>query len=120
MGLRLQDPQLVPEGPTAGQDQLFCIEKGDEQDPTPDPRTDFQEFVFRKGREFEEVVIAHVATVEPVFYEPSGVQAASHQRKAQGWTVEQKNRPLSIAIRLSPAWLPPSHLDAPPAHSGAA
>ena len=56
----------------------FGVEKGHEVDPAPDPRTDFQEFVFRKGREFEEVVIAHVATVEPVFYEPSGVQVASH------------------------------------------
>ena len=57
---------------------LFGAEKGYQQDPTPDPRTDFQQFVFRRGRDLEEVVIAHVATVEPVFYEPSGVQVASH------------------------------------------
>ena len=57
---------------------LFGIEKGYEQDPAPDPRTDFQEFVFRKGREFETAVVAHLATHEPVFSEPSGVQVASH------------------------------------------
>ena len=57
---------------------LFGAEKGYEQDPAPDPRTDFQEFVFRKGREFETAVVAHLATHEPVFSEPSGVQVASH------------------------------------------
>ena len=56
---------------------LYRAEKGHEQDPAPDPRTDFQEFVFRKGREFETAVVAHLATLAPVFALPSGVEAVT-------------------------------------------
>lgn len=57
--------------------KLFGGEKGYEQDAVADPRTDFQEFVFRKGREFEAAVIEHLATIEPVFAITSGVEAVT-------------------------------------------
>ena len=56
---------------------LFGAEKGYEQDPTPDPRTDFQQFVFRKGREFETAVIEHLATLGRVFATASGAKAVT-------------------------------------------
>ena len=56
---------------------FFGVEKGYEVDPAPDPRTDFQEFVFRKGREFEAAVIARLATIAPVFAMASGVEAVT-------------------------------------------
>ena len=53
------------------------MEKGYERDPEPDPRTDFREFVFRKGREFEIAVVRHLATLERVFAVQSGVEAVT-------------------------------------------
>ncbi len=57
--------------------KLFGGEKGYEQDAVADPRTDFQEFVFRKGREFETAVIEHLATIEPLFAIASGAEAVT-------------------------------------------
>ena len=57
--------------------QLYGLEKGYERDAEPDLRTDFQEFVFRKGREFETAVVRHLGTIEPVFVIASGVEAVT-------------------------------------------
>lgn len=70
---------------------LYGVEKGYEQDPEPDPRTDFQEFVFRKGREFEAAVIAHLATLAPVFAVPAGVEAVTSLGACR-WTFEAMQR----------------------------
>ena len=56
---------------------LYGLEKGYERDAEPDLRTDFQEFVFRKGREFETAVVRHLGTIEPVFVIASGVEAVT-------------------------------------------
>ncbi len=67
----------MQKGPLLDWLHLYGVEKGYERDPEPDPRTDFQEFVFRKGREFETAVVRHLGTIEPVFEIPSGVEAVT-------------------------------------------
>jgi hypothetical protein len=45
---------------------LYGEERGFERDPEPDPRTDFQAFIFRQGHAFEAAVVAHIETLEQV------------------------------------------------------
>ncbi|MEP7215927.1 MAG: hypothetical protein ABI782_06705 [Anaerolineaceae bacterium] len=56
---------------------LYGLEKGYEQDPVPDPRTDFRAFIFKQGRDFETAVVRHLATLDTVFPVASGVQAVT-------------------------------------------
>ena len=56
---------------------FYGVAKGYAQDAAPDLRTDFQTFVFKKGREFETAVVRHLATLETVFPIASGVEAVT-------------------------------------------
>lgn len=67
----------MPQGPLLDWLHLYGCEQGYEQDPVPDPRTDFQTFILGKGRQFEAAVVGQLATIESVFSIATGLEAVT-------------------------------------------
>ena len=65
---------------------LYGEERGflpDDELDDHDPRTDFREFIMRKGREFEDAVVAHLGTLVPVHAIATGESGSRDLKTAE-------------------------------------
>jgi hypothetical protein len=56
--------------------ELYGDQRGFKRDPEPDPRCDFQAFLFRQGQRFEAAILDHLGSRARVYRVPDGARQA--------------------------------------------